>query len=251
MHRILLECCVDSVESALAAQRGGAQRLELCTALSAGGLSPTGTLFQAVRKHIDSQMKIHVLLRPRSGDFLYSDYEFEILREEVKLFRELGADGIVIGILKADGKLDEERLRELITLGGRMSKTLHRAFDMTADAHEALKMAIQLGFDTILTSGQSASAWEGRALLAELQKEAAGRIQIMPGAGISAEVLKKLYPVVPAEAFHMSGKKAVESRMQFRQPGVSMGTESTGEYQLFFTDENQVAGARKILDGFA
>ena len=170
----VLEACVDSVESAIAAQQGGAKRVELCGNLIIGGTSPGKALFQAVRKYTD--LEIRVLLRPRFGDFCYDEYEFEIMKEDVQMYRELGADGIVTGILLPDGRLDSVRMGELIREAGNADVALHRAFDVCSDPYETLEGAVDLGIRTILTSGQKNSAWEGRELLRELVRRSDGRI---------------------------------------------------------------------------
>lgn len=187
----LLEVCADSVRSAVEAQAGGADRIELCSGLVIGGLSPSVAMFEQVKKNVD--IPVRVLLRPRFGDFCYDGYEFETLKEEVCLFREAGADGVVIGILKPDGRLDTDRMKELVECAKSESKsgkrpcavTFHRAFDVCRSPYEALRQCIELGIDTILTSGQKDSAWNGRELLKELVREAAGEIEILAGAGIS------------------------------------------------------------------
>ena len=191
----LLEVCADSVRSAVEAQAGGADRIELCSGLVIGGLSPSVAMFEQVKKNVD--IPVRVLLRPRFGDFCYDGYEFETLKEEVCLFREAGADGVVIGILKPDGRLDTDRMKELVECAKSESKsgkrpcavTFHRAFDVCRSPYEALRQCIELGIDTILTSGQKDSAWNGRELLKELVREAAGEIEILAGAGISPDVI--------------------------------------------------------------
>ena len=209
----LLEVCADSVRSAVEAQAGGADRIELCSGLVIGGLSPSVAMFEQVKKNVD--IPVRVLLRPRFGDFCYDGYEFETLKEEVCLFREAGADGVVIGILKPDGRLDTDRMKELVECAKSESKsgkrpcavTFHRAFDVCRNPYEALRQCIELGIDTILTSGQKDSAWNGRELLKELVREAAGEIEILAGAGISPEVIGKLADYAGVTSFHMSGKK--------------------------------------------
>lgn len=152
MNKYILECCVDSVASAIEAEKGGADRLELCSNLIIGGTTPTLALFNEVRNHVS--IPINVLIRPRFGDFLYSEYEVNMIKQEVVQFREAGADAVVIGSLTADGSLDIEQMKELIVLAGDMKITLHRAFDMCADPIKTLQEAINLGIDTILTSGK-------------------------------------------------------------------------------------------------
>lgn len=241
----VLEVCADSVESAAAAARGGADRIELCSALIIGGLSPSPALFRQVRRHTD--LEIRVLLRPRFGDFCYSQYEYETLREEVQMFREMGADGVVIGSLNPDGTLNMEQMRELADLAGGREITMHRAFDVCSKPFEALEQCVELGISTILTSGQRASAWEGRALLSELVKRAAGRTEILAGAGITPEIIAPLAAKTGVRAFHMSGKTVQESRMQFRREGVPMGLPGFDEFEIWRTDAGQVQKAAEAL----
>lgn len=241
----MLEVCVDSVESAVAAQTGGADRLELCSALIIGGISPGSALFRQICRYTD--LEVRVLLRPRSGDFCYSRYEQDVLREEVQMFRELGADGVVIGSLNPDGTLDMEQMEELVHLAEDMKVTMHRAFDMCRDPFEALEQCRKLGIDTILTSGQKASAWEGRFLLAELTKRAEGKIEILAGAGIGPETIPDLAAFTGVRSFHMSGKTVKESRMRFRREGVPMGLPGFGEYEIWQTEEEKVRAASRIL----
>ena len=168
-----LECCVDSVESALAAKEGGADRLELCAGLIIGGTSPSLALFEQVKACCD--LPVRVLLRPRFGDFLYTDHEFRIIRREVELFREAGAEGVVIGCLKEDGSLHMEQMRELMDAAGDLKVTLHRAFDVCADPVRTYEQAWELGIDTILTSGQESDCLAGMPLLKKLCSLQTGR----------------------------------------------------------------------------
>ena len=240
----VLEACVDSVESAIAAQQGGAKRVELCGNLIIGGTSPGKALFQAVRKYTD--LEIRVLLRPRFGDFCYDEYEFEIMKEDVQMYRELGADGILL----PDGRLDSVRMGELIREAGNADVALHRAFDVCSDPYETLEGAVDLGIRTILTSGQKNSAWEGRELLRELVRRSDGRIEILVGAGVSPETIEKLVPFTGAQAYHMSGKVTLESRMQFRRDGVSMGFPGFSEYEIWQTDADNIRRAVDVLEQF-
>lgn len=242
----VLEACVDSVESAESAARGGATRLELCANLLIGGTSPDEDLFRMVRERVD--IPVRVLLRPRFGDFLYTEDEFELLRRQVRRFAALGADGVVIGVLTPDGTLDEVRMAELIAHADGCGVTLHRAFDLCRDPFEALAAARRLGVDTILTSGQCASCMEGAALLAELTRASGGRPQILVGAGVNAEVIRALQPVTGADAFHLSAKRTEDSRMAYRREGVPMGLAGVSEYTLWRCDEDAVRQARRALE---
>ena len=231
MEKFILEVCADSVESVLAAEKGGADRIELCGNVVIGGTTPSESLFREIREHSD--IKIHALIRPRFGDFCYTDYEFDIIRSEVRRFRELGAQGVVIGMLRPDGSLDVEHLAQLMEEAKGMSVTLHRAFDVCRDPMEALEQAISLGFHTILTSGQKNNCVDGSQLLADLVKARAGRIHIMAGAGVND--------------YHMTGKIVLESEMQYRKDGVSMGLPSLSEFEIFRTSEAEVRRARNVL----
>lgn len=242
----VLEVCVDSVESAASAARGGATRLELCANLVIGGTSPDEDLFRMVRERVD--IPVRVLLRPRFGDFLYSDDEFELLRRQVRRFAALGADGVVIGVLRPDGTLDEARMAELIALAGGCGVTLHRAFDVCRDPFEALEAAGRLGVDTILTSGQQAACAQGAGLLRELVGRSGGRPQILVGAGVSADVIRTLQPATGANAFHLSAKRTEDSRMAFRREGVPMGLPGISEFEVWRCDEDAVRRARQALD---
>lgn len=244
MKHNLLEVCVDSVESAIAAVQGGADRLELCSNLNIGGTTPGVAIFQEIRKLTD--IKIHVLIRPRAGDFCYTPYEFNLLRREVKLFRELGADGVVFGILQPDGNLNVEQMRILMKEAEGMSVTLHRAFDVCCDPFAALEQAIALGIDTILTSGQAASAVEGIDLLTELNKKAVGRIKLMTGGGIHAEVISRIAGRTGIEAFHMSGKVLVDGAMKYRK-NINMGSSEIDEYSIWRTQKEKIEEAKKRL----
>ncbi|MDO4270947.1 MAG: copper homeostasis protein CutC [Eubacteriales bacterium] len=242
----VLEACVDSVESAENAARGGATRLELCANLVIGGTSPDEDLFRMVRERVD--IPVRVLLRPRFGDFLYTSDEFELLRRQVKRFAALGADGVVIGVLNADGTVDEARMAELISLAGGRGITLHRAFDLCRDPFEALDCARRLGVDTILTSGQRASCAEGAGLLRELVQKSGDRPQILIGAGVNAEVIRALQPATGARAFHLSGKRTENSRMAYRRAGVPMGLPGISEYEVWRCGETAVRAARQALE---
>lgn len=240
-----LECCVDSVESAIRAKKGGADRLELCSNLVIGGTTPTLALYQRIREYVD--IRIHVLIRPRFGDFLYSDQELHIIMEEIDMFREAGADGIVIGCLMKDGNLDCQAMHRLIEHSGQMSITLHRAFDMCKDPFQTLKEASSMGIHTILTSGCQSSCLKGIDLLRQLSIKADGHISIMAGAGIDEASVRILLQETNITAFHMSGKKVLESGMQFRNPAVSMGIPGMSEYEIWQTDAEAVAAVRRLL----
>ncbi len=248
MGKYTLEVCVDSAESAEAAAKGGADRVELCANLVIGGTTPPEALFEKIRSLTD--IRVNVLIRPRYGDFLYTEYEFDMISRSVARFREMGANGVVIGCLLPDGSLDMERMKRLVELAGPMDVTLHRAFDMCRDAYEALDQAAALGIRTILTSGQKENSWAGRELIAGLVKESGGRVDIMAGGGVDAGKIRELIPATGAGSYHMSGKVVLDSGMVYRREEVSMGVPGMGEYEIFRTSEAKIREAREVLDEY-
>ncbi len=245
MKHSVLEVCADCVQSAVNADNAGADRIELCSNLVIGGVTPGKALFKLVKKY--TQVKVRVLLRPRYGDYCYNAYEFEQLKEEVQMYHELGADGVVMGILRPDGRLDEERMSELIKIAGNMDTALHRAFDSCIDPMETMEQAVSLEMKTILTGGQCGNAWNGRELLKELYEKSAGRIQILAAGGINAEEIKRLISFTGITSYHMSGKIAVDSIMTYRKEGISMGLPERDEYALWQTSEEKVTQAVQVL----
>lgn len=241
-----LECCVDSTASALAAQKGGATRLELCSNLVIGGTTPTPALLAQIKKRVS--LPVFPLIRPRFGDFLYTEEEFQVIYDDVKLLLQYGADGMVIGALNPDGTLCTEQLTRLMDLCKGRPVTLHRAFDMCRDPWEALAAARALGFASILTSGQKNSCLEGLSLLQKLSSQAGNAITIMAGSGVNAEAIRIMKEQTALRAFHMSGKKALESSMAYRNPSVSMGTASLNEYEFWQTDEEEIRRAARALE---
>lgn len=245
MKKYILECCVDSVESAINAANGGASRLELCSNLIIGGTTPDVALVKEIRKYTD--IRVHALIRPRFGDFCYTEHEMEIMKTQIRALKEAGVEGVVIGVLDVDGNLNFAAMKELMEEAEGLSVTLHRAFDMCRDPYQAMEEAIALGVNTILTSGQKQSAWEGKELLAELIKRADERIDIMAGAGIGASVIEKLIPETKGTSYHMSGKITLDSPMRYRKEDVSMGLPSLSEYEIWQTSEDAVKDAVKVL----
>lgn len=246
MKDYILECCVDSVESAIEADKGGADRIELAANLIIGGTSPSIALYNEIRRQSD--IKIFALLRPRFGDFHYTENEFKILKEEVAMFREAGADGVVIGCLNTDGTLDVEKMEELIKEAGDMHITLHRAFDMTKDPFETLELAKKLGIKTILTSGQKNNAREGKELIKELVEKAGEDIEILVGSGVNAEVIKEFLEDTNATSYHMSGKINLDSKMEYRKEDVSMGLPMMSEYTICQTSSEKIREAKEVLN---
>lgn len=242
----ILEACVDSVESAEAAARGGATRLELCANLILGGTTPSPALFDAVRQAVD--LPVHVLIRPRFGDFLYTEAEYRIMCREAADFAARGANAVVTGALCPDGSLDTERMKGLIDGADGLPVTLHRAFDVCRDPLTVLEQAIGLGVDAVLTSGQQAGAWSGRALLQTLLAQAGDRADILIGGGVSAPVIRDLRRLLPeARAFHLSGKTVVDSGMTYRSQAVPMGLPGICEFQIWRTSEAAIRQAAEAL----
>lgn len=232
-----MEVCANSVRSALAAQEGGAIRVELCDNLPEGGTTPSYSTIALAKKMLS--IKVYPIIRPRGGDFLYSDLEFNLMKEDIKICKSLNCDGVVIGILKADGSVDMERCAELIAEAKPMPVTFHRAFDMSNDMEKALEDIIELGCERILTSGGEASAIKGADMLARLIKQAGGRIIIMPGAGVSSTNITDIIKLTGAREFHASAKHAVKSEMKFRNPRLSMGSVAD-EFSYDLTDSETV-----------
>lgn len=216
MSARLLEVAANSVASALAAQAGGAGRVELCGALELGGLTPSQATIAMVRERL--RIPLYVLIRPRAGDFLYDDDECEAMRRDIETCVALGCDGVVLGVLDADGDVDMERCYGLIAAAGHLGVTFHRAFDLVRDPRRALDDVIALGCERVLTSGGQASALEGASLIRELVAQAAGRIAIMPGAGVTAANLATLADATGAREFHASAKRQLASGMRHRPP---------------------------------
>ena len=244
----LLEVCVDSLASARAAILGGADRLELCSALAAGGLTPYTALLDQIRA--ESTIPIRCLMRPRAGDFLYTPEEIAMMASQMAQLRAHGADGFVIGCLRPDGTLDEAALAPLLQAAGDAGLTLHRCMDVSRDLEETYRTARRLGFDTVLTSGGAASCREGADAIGRLLalREELGGPEVLIGAGVNAAVIRELRRLHPqACQFHMSGKKEVESGMVFRRAGVPMGLPGLDEWHIHETDVQAVRAAKDTL----
>ncbi|MGZ3756787.1 MAG: copper homeostasis protein CutC [Mucilaginibacter sp.] len=244
----LLEVCANSVASALAGQEGGAFRVELCENLNEGGTTPTYGAIAIARKLI--AIKLNILIRPRSGDFLYTDLEFEVMKADIKLCIQAKCDGIVVGILNGDGTIDVPRCNELAELASQagLSTTFHRAFDMCANQFEALEQIIDMGFDRILTSGGKSTAIEGARRIAELVEKAAGRIIIMPGSGINENNVADLVHFTRVTEVHSSAKVHIPSKMSYKNDHIIMDDLSGDEYSMDITDAEKVSAIVKAAN---
>ena len=242
-----IEICANSVESAVKAQEGGAYRVELCAGIPEGGTTPSFGEMRMARQLLQ-ETKLHIIIRPRGGDFLYSQLEQEIMLHDIKVARQLGADGVVFGCLTAEGNVDVPAMKKLMNAVGDMNVTFHRAFDMCRNPKEALEQIIELGCSRILTSGQEVNAVKGIPLLKELVEQADGRIIIMPGCGVNPNNILQIAEETGASEFHFSGRTSYESGMIFRNPKVSMGgTVKIEEYQKDVTDPEIVKAALVAL----
>ena len=245
----VLEICVDSLASARAAIRGGADRLELCSALLAGGLTPYEMLLRQIRE--ESQIAVRCLMRHRAGDFLYPADEVELLRRQILQLKRAGADGFVIGCLTPDGDLDREAMLPLVDACGGKGITLHRCIDVSRDPVQTYLDAKELGIDTVLTSGAASNCKLGRGMIEKLiaLRDETGGPEILIGAGVNANVIRTFRSEVPgARAFHMSGKMELESGMVFRREGVPMGLPGLDEWHIQQTDIQAVRAARAAMD---
>ena len=252
--RSVLEVCVDSTASALAAKHGGADRLELCADLIVGGTTPSLTLVQQVKA--ETGLPVRALLRPRFGDFCYDSYELAQMEQLAAELVEAGADGIVTGVLTPEGALDTGAMQPIYAAARKAAEkagrpvacTLHRAFDVCADPFAALETARSMGLCTILTSGQAASAPQGAALLRQLTERAGKDVEILAGAGVSAQNIPVLAAQTGVRAFHLSGKQVLQSRMTFRREGMPMGLPGFSEFEVWQTSEANIRAARQALD---
>ncbi|QZA81550.1 copper homeostasis protein CutC [Deefgea piscis] len=235
---ITLEICAGSVTSCLAAQEGGAQRVEFCDNLLEGGTTPSYGQLAAARDRL--WITLNVIIRPRGGDFLYSDLEFEVMERDVLACKKIGVDGIVIGLLTSDGRIDIPRTKRLVELAAPMPVTFHRAFDVACDPVQALEDIISAGCVRLLSSGQAASALEGAALLQQLQAQAGDRLIVMPGAGVRGHNIAELVAATGCNEFHSSGRAPFPSGMVYRNPNVKMGAPGQDEYSVVETDPQLV-----------
>lgn len=240
MNKPILEVCAGSLASALAAQEGGAFRVELCDNLYEGGTTPSIGTIELARMKLS--IRLHVIIRPRGGDFLYSDLEYAIIKRDVEHCRNCHVDGVVIGFLTSEGRVDIERTREIVELARPMAVTFHRAFDMSRDPFEALEDLKLTGVDRILTSGQQNLAPDAAGLITRLIRQAAGKVVIMPGGGLNEHNIGELARQVNAGEYHATLRRTVESGMEFRRGDVFMGGLSAiPEFSILETDPKRVA----------
>lgn len=244
----MVEVCANGVESCLAAQEGGADRVELCAGIPEGGTTPSYGEIKVARRVLTTT-RLHVIIRPRGGDFLYSDLEVERMAADIAVCRELGVDGVVFGCLRTDGSIDVEKNRYLMDCAKGMSVTMHRAFDRAADPEQALEEIISLGFDRILTSGQQPKAIQGADLLARLNRQAAGRIILMAGSGVTEDNIAELRAKTGLHEFHFSGRESQPSAMRYVNPNLYMGRPGANEAALDYTTARRVqATIAQLLD---
>lgn len=245
-----IEIVVYNIDSALKAQQGGADRIELCDNPGEGGTTPSYGTIEVVRQHVS--MDVYVMIRPRGGDFLYSSYEFYAMKRDIIQCQRLSVDGVVFGILNADGTLDKKRCKELIDRARPLKVTCHRAFDMTRDPMEALEDCIEAGFDRILTSGQRLKAVEGIELIARLKEKAGDRISIMAGSGITEDNAKDIVTKTRVNEIHFSALTILESEMTYRNPHITgMGSSGNAEFMLRSVDAEKIKKIRNIVSGSA
>jgi len=235
-----LEVCANSVTSALAAQEGGAVRVELCENLKEGGTTPSHGQILMARSLL--HIKLYVLIRPRGGDFLYSDLEYQIMMADIRYCIEAGCDGVVIGMLNPDGSIDTERCLEMARLARQwgLGVTFHRAFDMCANQDKALEEIIEMGCERILTSGGKSTAMEGATVINHLVQKAAGRISIMPGSGVSEANVADLVHFTGVTEVHSSARVSIQSKMQYKNDHILMSNEPGDEYSIDLTSVDRV-----------
>lgn len=239
-----IEICAYSLESCINAQAGGAGRIELCGGLGEGGTTPSAGLIEIVKKHVE--IPVYVMIRPRGGDFVYDFFEEEIMRKDIDLAKNLGADGVVLGILMADGQVDIARTKALVDYAAPMKVTFHRAFDLTPDPVKALKDIIATGAERILTSGQKPSAIQATELLAKLAAEANGSIEIMAGGGVNHNNAAEL-AATGVHALHLTAKAFRPGRQKFFPEGISMAGEIPDERSVLYSDLGLVEAIVQVV----
>lgn len=241
-----LEICCYSVESALNAQKGEADRVELCDNLHEGGTTPSAGMINIVRQNLN--IGLNVIIRPRGSDFCYSEFEFQIMKKDIQIAKQSGVDGIVMGILNSDGSIDVSRSRELVECARPMPVTFHRAFDMVSDPFQALEDVIKTGADRILSSGLQKTAMEGSPLLAKLIEKANNRIIIMPGGGITEKNIVKISEITGAREFHSSAKVLKKSPAKIQNQNIKMGSDEVDEYSYYVSNAEKVSLMKNLIN---
>lgn len=240
-----IEIVVCTIESALKAQEGGADRIELCDNPGEGGTTPSFGMIELVRQNVS--LDVYVMIRPRGGDFHYSNYEFHAMKRDIWQCQKLSVDGVVFGILNSDGTIDKKRCKELIDRARPLKVTCHRAFDMTSDPFQALEDCIEVGFDRILTAGQQPQALKGADLIGELIKRANGRIAVMPGSGVNENTVAEIVAKSGAKEIHFSATAFRTSAMQYKNQQIAgMGSDEGAEFKLRTVDPERVRKTRAI-----
>ena len=245
---MILEVCIDSLASARAAIAGGADRLELCSALALGGLTPYTELLRQIRR--ESNIAVRCLMRPRAGDFLYTPEEIQLMAAQILELKEAGADGFVIGCLTPEGDLDKDAMAPLVAAAQGTGLTLHRCIDVSRDPIQTYLDAKEMGIDTVLTSGAKSSCIQGLDVISQLLdlRDGENGPEVLIGAGVKAPVIEAIMSLCPkAQAFHMSGKIEVESAMFFRREDVPMGIPGLDEWHIQQTDPDAVRAAKNLL----
>lgn len=243
-NRVLVEACVESVESAVAAAKGGADRVELCDDLVEGGTTPSAGAIRLARERLD--IGICVMIRPRGGDFLYTDLEFEVMRDDIAVAKRLGADGVVLGVLRPDGAIDRERTAQLVKAAAPLPVTFHRAFDVSRDPMESLETLTELGVRRVLTSGQRAAASESLDLIRRLVDTAGERITILAGGGITSDNVAGIVAATAVREIHVYAPGRYPSPMEYRNDTVPMGMAyEPEEYVRTVTDPERI---RAVVD---
>jgi copper homeostasis protein len=243
---LLFEVCLQSVDDAVAAQAGGAQRVELCAALVEGGITPSLGTIRACRDAVD--IDIMVMIRPRGGDFYYTKWELDAMAKDIAECRKIGVTGVVFGMLTQNGLVAQTQVQQMVEEAGRdLSITFHRAFDVSADPFAALDTLIELGVDRVLTSGQAATVPEGKEMIRKLVDRSAGRIGILPGCGITPENVAEMVAFTGVSEFHATAFATMESPMVHRNPAVYMGIPGLPEYDRQVTSPAEV---RRLLAAF-
>jgi copper homeostasis protein len=245
-ERVLIEVCVDSVASAMTAERGDASRVELCSDLLEGGVTPSIGLIEEVRARVS--IPLHVIIRPRAGDFCYSEDEIDVIRRDIEHAKRLGVDGVVLGILDTEGHVDIHRTRALVELARPLSVTFHRAFDMSADLCRSLDDVCAAGANRILTSGGEQTCEQGADMIASLVKLAGNRITIMAGGGIRPENAAGILKRTGVREIHVGLSSSIASPMRFRNPRIAMGKAAGREYERTQVLEEDVRRLWMVVD---